>query len=367
MFSNLDSELGSDQRSFCVGPVIRGVSLSSVWSNSYDSTIQQYLSNVLSYESLDMLMWTIGNGLIDPVDQPRILYLYSNGGHGKSTIIDILNVVLRGTMKPLSEDYLSKNIELSTFDIQNLIDCRFTSIGDSSMKDGKINESFWKTVTGGDSISTPMGIVCSKATLIVGSNDIWYPNSRIHNLWFTRRGCVIPMKQKMEVKYEGSPYGEDETVEKLKFIMSCIRTRLQSDSPPVTMRQALMTIFGRSARKATRGIKFVQNDDYTAGLSATWSICLSSGLEYDNLIDLVESMSKYLVIRVQNSKVLRNIVVQLQTLDLTANKFIDKYCEDEEVLEELESQTRSLVIKKMKRIAESQKAKVDSFDSDSSF
>jgi hypothetical protein len=324
-FGTTKTSLSVKQKSFCVGPINIPINPRGEWVNSFTSTVESYISNVLSEDSLRMLKWTIGNGLIDPVDQPRILYFYSNGGHGKSTLIELLNQVLKGSMEPLSKDYLSTESEISMFDIQNLVDCRFTSIGDASMKTGKVNESFWKMVTGGDSIATSIGVVASKSTLFVGSNDLWYPNSRIHNKWFTRRGCVISLKKEIDNKFVGHPMGAKDDNERLRFIMSCVKTRFMFKNPPITAKQALMTVFGRAAKKSTRGVFFRDNVDYITGLQASVSISIAGDIDLDLLLDLVGSMSSDLILRQGTGRSMAGITIEPEVYKLNTENFIDEY------------------------------------------
>ena len=146
----------------CISP-IRISTMSLKVSSFKPSRGELSLANVMSPQDLRLIKWVIGNALLDPVDRPRALYLYGAGGEGKSATINTLLAHLPGAVHPLSKDYVRSNHSMSTDDLTAAMSSRFISYGDVVLTKSKINTSFWKTITGGDTIKVVGGqgrVVC---------------------------------------------------------------------------------------------------------------------------------------------------------------------------------------------------------------
>lgn len=107
---------GVRSSSFCVCPV-RSASIPR-WAplEPSPSVAERILSNVLARDDLQLLMWVVGNGLIDPVSKPRSVLLYGSGSVGKTTTIRTISECLRGTVYTLSQDYSSGTDPVSSED-----------------------------------------------------------------------------------------------------------------------------------------------------------------------------------------------------------------------------------------------------------
>lgn len=258
------------------------------------SRLEITLSHCLSYHQLNLLRWVIGNSLLDPVRNPRLMFFYGEGGSGKSTLISLLTSVLKGVCSPLSKDYLGGNEKTLTEDDFMRATChRFVTFGDVSLfKGSSINSSILKQLCGNDIV------VCGRITGrlncagLFGSNHLWYPVPSLQQTWFTRRVIAVYMSRSvLGQRYEESYTDEDA----LHFCGRCIQQRLDHEQAPVSAEDAILTIFGKKSPIVTRGICF---DDYSTSrswLAATFSISIAALMDRKVLIDLVRSFSPTLI------------------------------------------------------------------------
>ncbi|CAM9705504.1 unnamed protein product, partial [Discosporangium mesarthrocarpum] len=94
---------------------------------------------------LRVLEWVIGHDLTDPSSNSLCLYIYGpSGGEGKPRALSYLQLLLSGTISPLSRDYMSGGNE-SADDLGVMINNRFVVIPDAALcKGGKVNTNFIK-------------------------------------------------------------------------------------------------------------------------------------------------------------------------------------------------------------------------------
>jgi hypothetical protein len=273
------------------------------------SPAEVVLANVLDQEQLQVLRWIVGNGLVDPVNHPRILYLYGSGGDGKSATINTLIANLKGCISPLSKDYPAKDIETTPEDMDKLISSRFVTYGDVVLKDNQINSGFWRKMTGGDTTKVSSGQGKILTTGIFASNYIWYPGKTMLKRWFTRRTIALVMRSPPEgCSPPPNNYTDDDIY---FFVMNCIKTRLSYHDPPISIKIALVTIFGHKVAVATRGIVFSNLATDMGAIAATYSICCAALIDYDTIVDLVGSMSRSLVRECFGTKAINGIVCHI--------------------------------------------------------
>ncbi|CAI5482455.1 unnamed protein product [Closterium sp. Yama58-4] len=243
--------------------------LPSYWWQEHMSKAEVILSKVLTPERLRLVMWTVGNGLLDPIARPRILYLYGpKGGEGKSTALQVLASQLPGCYRPLSRNYPGTASNLPEDEKARLMDYRFTSHGDVVLKDGRVNATFWKEVCGGDLVSVSGGVGVLDLTVLLASNDIWFPH-------MTRRTFVILLdKTALDLPRPDMAFSDRDVFE---FTCACIGTRLKSEEPPVTAECVLLTIFGKRAGIVTRAVRLAEPETFDQALVASYSIAMLRG------------------------------------------------------------------------------------------
>ena len=249
------------------------------------SPAEDGLSNVMAPEDLHLTMWIVGNGLIDPVDKPRALYLYGGGGEGKSTTINTILANLPGAVHPLGKDYVGGTGSISDYDLSCAMSSKFISYGDVVITNSKINMPFWKMITGNDTVKVAEGQGRLGCTSLFASNDLWYPKHSLLKRWFVRRTIVVPL---CSPEPGSTPPPESFTdVEVYDFISKCIYIRLKEPSIPITIKSLLLTIFGYRVGVATRGVVLGNKCNGFGSLAATWSLSIAGQIDYDMLVDLV--------------------------------------------------------------------------------
>ncbi|KAL9543371.1 hypothetical protein MBANPS3_008150 [Mucor bainieri] len=103
----------------------------------------------------------------DTIDQ------HGRGGNGKTVAINTLISNLKGVVASLSKDYVGSSSSLSTTDMYNLLSSRFATYGDVALSNGKINQQFWKMLSGGDTIKLPSGEGRLNCTGVFAGNSLW--------------------------------------------------------------------------------------------------------------------------------------------------------------------------------------------------
>jgi hypothetical protein len=266
----------------------------SMYLLGIESKAEEVLSNVLTDEQLRVLMWIIGNGLLDPVDRPRAVYLYGNGGDGKSVTINTIINNLPGCVYPLSTDYIGSNKQMKDIDLTQCLSARFITHGDVELNNGKINSTFWKSITGGDTVRVAGGQGKIKCTGIFASNQLWFLPYFSRKEWFTRRSVVLVMnKPPKGVQPPPESYSESEIYH---FIMNCVATRLKTNHPPITLKMAFITMFGTGVGYATAGIELDESANHMQCMVATWYVALSSSTDKDVLLNCIYTMNPDLLL-----------------------------------------------------------------------
>ena len=255
--------------------------------------VESMFLNVMDPKTMEVLKWVIGNALIDPVEGSKVVLLYGTGGNGKSMTINVLMEVLKGVMEPLSIDYASGSKRVEESDLFTIVSNRIVCFGDVRFGGRPVNESYWKLVTGGDSIRVGSNVSKLEATCIMGSNDLFFPTSTMLEPWFSRRTIVLDLHKPTKSEYV--PKQDYDEVDRITFVNSCIYTRLNISRVPLTPQIALRSILGLRAAASTRGIVFDDNSGWAECIAATHSISDSSCVRYSTLIELLECMDANLI------------------------------------------------------------------------
>ncbi|KAJ3219739.1 hypothetical protein HK099_004579 [Clydaea vesicula] len=318
-------------KGFCCSPAINSNIIASKIVYEEKCEIYGILLNVLDDDALKVLIWTIGNGLIDPVSNSKLIYFRGDGGDGKTSLIEILESVLDGCIVPLTKDYVCLDKQLDNVDLARAASSRFVSCSEVTTNDGKINEKFWKMMTGGDLIASSFGDVRLRCTVFLASNVIWYKYNAISMKWFTRRTIVLPMKR-LDRKAT-PPKAQYTSIEKSTFLFNCIHYRLVHKSIPITIKYALMTILGSGYTKIERCIQFVECSDFLDCYAAMICISILCLIDCETLVSLVEVMSKELVYKTDSNELfIKNIALTSESypmgVNYTANVLAKEYMLD---------------------------------------
>lgn len=291
--------------SFCVSPVSSKVYTSS-WSGAAISTAETTLLNVFSPQQMEIIKWVIGNGLVDPVAKPRVLYLYGSGGEGKTTTINTLVSNLRGTVHTMSQDFIGGTRPIPPAEIKACMVSRFVTYGDVVLENSKINKSNWKVLTGNDSVKVDSGSGQLSCTTLLASNNLWYGSRSLQKSWFVRR--TIPLVMKVPARGCPPPTTSFGNADITCFVNNCVLARVRyGEDPPIGVDTMLICMFGYRVGVATRGIELDAEASDFECLIATWSISIAGGLPYDDLVALASASSGRLVREYSGTKVIIGI------------------------------------------------------------
>ncbi|SPC66834.1 uncharacterized protein UHOD_11439 [Ustilago sp. UG-2017b] len=294
---------------FCVCPV-RSTSIPKCASlKPSPSVAERILSNVLAREDLQLLMWVVGNGLIDPVSKPRSVLFYGPGSVGKTTTIRTISKCLRGTVHTLSQDYSSGTNPVSSEDAVGCMTSRFVCYGNMEFESDSINASVWRMITGGDTLTAQGMTSTVSCTGIFGSDHLWYPDAQTRMPWFMRRMIVIVMTP--PPKGCAPPQTEFSDNEVTDFVCNAVATRLRCGvDPPLTLRHLLVTMFGYRVAEATRGVVERPDASDPECHSAILSLSIASLIDVDQLIKMAESMAPHMIKDIGYAKVIRGLTIR---------------------------------------------------------
>lgn len=294
----LQSEYSPDdllRSAFCSSPVRVGYLPRRMRIDS-TSVAEEVLLATISRTSLNTLMWCVGNSLQDPVQTPRMLFLFGEGGNGKSVAINTLISNLPGVVATLSRDYIGRTTQqLSEADLERIMTHRFICYGDVVLnRHRQVNESFLKIVSGNDAVTSSRMSGRLQCGGLFATNALWraYPSTLMP--WFSRRVVCVQLNR----PEAGAPRPREHFSEKdaLKFVSRCLYTSSMIEHLPICTREALLTVFGDDVRRVTRGVTLDDESSYLHCLAATYVLAALSGLRIAALIDIMHALSPPLII-----------------------------------------------------------------------
>ncbi|KAI9335362.1 hypothetical protein DFJ73DRAFT_32055 [Zopfochytrium polystomum] len=257
--SDMDGVGGVIVSTLCICPLHIPL-IPRVMRTDLKSAAEHDLLRTIPEHDLDLVMWVIGNALVDPVSRPRLLFLYGSGGQGKSRAIRTIISNLPGVAYAMSHNYLGDlKRAFSDDDKLNVALHRIVTYGDVEFTDGHVNQEAIKLLGGEDLSSTKYGAIEVSATGIFGSNTLWWPRKDTLQRWFARRMLAIELTvDALQLPPSSNSFSAHN---QLLFASRCISLRVRLKHPPVTTRNVLLTIFGAAAYRATRGLIFVLRNE----------------------------------------------------------------------------------------------------------
>lgn len=278
-------------------------------SCNFRSLGEDVISNVLNDDYLRILMWSVGNSILDPVSGSKVIILIGAGGNGKTETINVVQSNTIGISAALTQDYIGNDkLRLREEDVQILLNNRIVTFGDCELQDGyKVNPSFLKLLTSNDRLTTKTISGKVQCLGLFGTNNMYFPMKSVLQPWFARRVVTMNIPP-ITVKLPPLPNAYND-IDMLYFINSALKTRLSFEYPPVPVNVALDTIFGSKSQKYTRGVML----DDTACEFESYMCCdliaAQACIEVELLIDLVYKVNPSLVEYGRYSRYIKNISV----------------------------------------------------------
>ncbi|KAI8620185.1 hypothetical protein BC830DRAFT_1078033 [Chytriomyces sp. MP71] len=231
---------------------------------SFCSKLEVYLSNVIQQDDLNCIMWYVGRAMVDPCTRSALVFFVGTGGNGKSTTIKNLCINLQGTVFMLPRNMIGRTkATLTADDVLEIVTNRFIAYGDCNIRDSEINEEFIKQMGGSDLVQTEYGLMKVLTTGWFGVNKLWTFKSAYNSPWMVRCNRVIELNAK------------------------ALALPAEFNSPPVSAKSVLLSIFGGTAHIATHGIMFNDQASFFQCLAGTWAIATAVSMPMKRLIELV--------------------------------------------------------------------------------
>ena len=241
----IDSELDSRISSFCVMPCTFN-EIPLEWKPGGPERLLKYTLVLFPDErSLHTIMWIIGNAVVDPGTASKFLLLYGPGGTGKSTIIKLIETVLKGCCSTIKPGVLTDSRDdITTDTAKSIASNRVLTAGEINLETAKLNLHNVKVMTGHDTISVPPLKVTTRCSVVAGCNNL--PHPTIQHSWISnaisRRVVVVLMN--VDTTLIPKRQMPDSPEDLLDFLMHCVYIRLTHNSIPSTTVDVLYSLLG---------------------------------------------------------------------------------------------------------------------------
>jgi len=269
---------GDTESSFCVAPVSTSI-VPKTWVKKDAGAIGSYISNVIP-DDTDMmtLMWIIGNCVLDPVEEHRILMMYGPGGAGKSRISTILESVMGNACTVINCSAIS-DMRLKTVPdniVLSLVSSRLVLGGDVQLDRGLMNMQVLKVITGNDFLPHPVypkGKIIARSSMLFSTNTM--PSKDANKEWATsavmRRVVILPLY--VDARRLGISGGLFDDKDSMQFLMECVSVCFENPSMPISARTVLHTVLASDITIAERYVTYCGDATYIQCTAATRTIC----------------------------------------------------------------------------------------------
>lgn len=217
-----------------------------VWHRTHQYKIYRFLAPLfVDPLELKTFEWCLGHAFVDPHSYSKTVILYGEGGHGKSTIMSVVNSVFFGCCNTIPDSALENlNAGVSIKVASIVASNRIVTAGDVGGANRNTNLTVIKSLTGHDYISIPPSRVKTACTLLYATNMLDDP--LLNEEWCTpaimRRVVVILINSKIVENFSDRiPY---DPTSRLDFALRCVHTRLSNPSMPASSISILMTLMG---------------------------------------------------------------------------------------------------------------------------
>ena len=266
-----------------VNPILRfNLKFSSARAGKYGAV--SWLYRVFG-DNIITILWALGDMLYDS-NNKRMFILYGPGGVGKSTVANIMNAVIGGTIPSLSSELVAVNPRSFRRDVLNkqhlmkAASTRLISLGDVEPRPGDIlHMQNIKVLTGGDEVDG----VKVHTTLIMTANKLFHYGDLNDYIQpdRLRRVVVIPsVAERSGVNADIPPLHQDSLDELVQY---ALRTRITHKRPPLRVDALLASLF---QSRYTEALEVVCIDEEAAlyeCMTATMLLCWRFGLEVEQV------------------------------------------------------------------------------------
>lgn len=279
-----------------------------------EGTVLQYLIKLFpSEQEFLMVLWVIGNSILDPVTRPKSMMLLGPGGSGKSTLLRILNAALTGCCKVLPDGSLtSKQNSMSEKVINAVVSSRMSICYDVNLEEDPLNMNIFKNISGSDDIRVGDVTCKSNCSLMLATNGRVNIEKQplYHEDAIMRRVVCITMRvAAMSIPEQLAP--DDQDV-KIDLICASLYCRLRYEYLPITPISTLITLCGSKLDIALEHLKGTKSPVNSIDGEQVLQI-LSKVLKLipEQIIFKAKLMSPYAVTSVHGAEILRGVTTNM--------------------------------------------------------
>ncbi len=266
-----------------VNPVLQmSLRLSNIRAQKYNA--MGWLYKVFG-SNINTVLWAIGDMLYDSANK-RMFILFGPGGVGKSTVANIINGVIGGTVPSLSSELICVNPRnmykkrLTKDEITKAASSRVISLGDVEATDqDEINMQHVKVLTGGDDFNGTR----VHTTLIMTVNRLFQYNDLstfIHSDRLRRVVVVPTVEERSGENVDALPLHPGSLDELVQY---SLRIRIRHKMPPLKTDALLATLFQARYKEALEIITIEVGAPLYQCMAATNLLCWRFGVELQEM------------------------------------------------------------------------------------
>ena len=242
------------------------------------------------------LRWLIGNSLLDPVQEHKVIILCGRGGSGKSTVTRIVEMLMTGCVKPISGAIFAdiRITSLPERTIPGIVGSRIMIGGDVNFANGVMNTQVMKSITGNDILRHPThDILCIRASASVMLCTNVLPDENrtpeYHTPAIMRRLVMLPMRTNAR-NLVSRPEPTD-SVQLATFMHKCVAECVACRDMPVSPCVVLTTIFPSRISLLESIVEFSEDATYLECSFATMAVCRHTDTPRTELVSIASEIS----------------------------------------------------------------------------
>lgn len=279
-----------------------------------EGTVLQYLIKLFpSEQDFLMVLWVIGNSILDPVTRPKSMMLLGPGGSGKSTLLKLINAALTGCCKVLPDGSLTtKSNSMSEKVINAVVSARMAICYDVNLEEDSLNMNIFKNISGSDDIRVGDVTCKSSCSLMLATNgriDVDKQPLYHEDAIMRRVVCITMRVAALSIPEQVPP---DEQDIKIDLICASLYCRLRYEYLPVTPISTLVTLCGSKLDQALVHLRGTRN--HVSSIDGGQVLQMLSKvlkLSHDQIVFKAKLISPYAVTTAGGIDILRGVTTQL--------------------------------------------------------
>lgn len=237
------SEASRIMASVCYQPVLMKEYLKVFKLSGQERALHYIRPLFASMNDMLLIMWLVGNTLIDPRPMSKSCLPLGRDGSGKSTLLRLIQEALAGCSETVPYGLVTQKSAAVRDEVAYIAsNCRALFSQDIDFRKGNLNLALFKSLTGDDYVRTRGSNVRINTSFFGASNyvpDLEATPDLLSDA--IMRGLVcIPMSESAIDLPQAVPISGPK--DKLDFLCSCIMTRVEQDAPMLSPQSLVLTL-----------------------------------------------------------------------------------------------------------------------------